>query len=205
MPGARPSASVRLSAFRRPRQGEAPPVAKLLDDLRGDHANMARLLELLERQLLVFERGDDPDYALIADILAYCQAHPDRYHHPKEDALLAALRARVPALADELATLPREHAELAEATRRFAAIAELVLRDQEMPRARFADAARAFVDLYRRHMEWEERVLFPRAADALGPADWQQVENQVRPLADPLFDGDAARFRQLRRALLEPS
>ena len=48
----------------------------------ADHVNFARLLDLLERQLAAFHAGEQPDYALMLDIVHYLRHYPDRFHHP---------------------------------------------------------------------------------------------------------------------------
>ena len=63
-----------------------------LHRLHDDHAIMGRLLNALDRQLDVFENGETPDYELIGGILDYCLQFPDRYHHPKEDAILERIK-----------------------------------------------------------------------------------------------------------------
>ena len=178
-------------------------MATLLDELRVDHVNMLRLLELLERQLAVFRRGDTPDYDLIAAVVDYCRTYPDRYHHPKEDALLEALREQAPTETAGLHVLTREHEELSGLTLRLAEVTDRVLQDLEVPRQQLDAAAREFIDAYRRHIAWEDAELLPRLDATLGGAELRQVERQLQAVADPLF-GDAGqeRFKVLRRQLL---
>jgi hemerythrin-like domain-containing protein len=33
---------------------------------------------------------EDPDFGLLHEILEYCLAYPDQYHHPKEDLNLCS-------------------------------------------------------------------------------------------------------------------
>jgi hemerythrin-like domain-containing protein len=58
--------------------------------------------------------------------------------------------------------------------------------------------ARRYIEYSRRHMEREERALFPLARQVLGDADWQWIDAHSPPVADPLF-GDAVheRYRML--------
>ena len=44
-------------------------MTKILDDLRGDHRNMARMLDLLGRELNTFKEGGRPDYDLVEMVL----------------------------------------------------------------------------------------------------------------------------------------
>ena len=59
-----------------------------------DHANFARLLDLLEAQLDLFHRGETPHYELMLDIMFYMTHYPDVLHHPKEDMAFTRIRER---------------------------------------------------------------------------------------------------------------
>ena len=69
-------------------------MSKILATLRDEHANMGRLLDVLDDQIAVFGRGETPDYEAIRSILAYMIDYSDRYHHPKEDLIYHRLRER---------------------------------------------------------------------------------------------------------------
>ncbi len=56
--------------------------------LRQEHADLARLLDMVEAQL----GGDGaPDFELLTGILDYFLTYPDQYHHPKEDLIYRTL------------------------------------------------------------------------------------------------------------------
>ena len=46
-------------------------MTQIVDRLRQEHAQMAVLLDVLERQLAVFKAGETPDYGTIHSILDY--------------------------------------------------------------------------------------------------------------------------------------
>ena len=75
-------------------------MVEMLRRLRQEHASMARLLDVLERQIAVFRDGEDTDYDIIEAIAGYCLTYPDLCHHPKEDLVYRALRAIDPEAAD---------------------------------------------------------------------------------------------------------
>ncbi len=174
-----------------------------LHRLHDDHAIMDRLLNALDRQLDVFENGETPDYELIGGILDYCLQFPDRYHHPKEDAILERIKATAPEAAEALSVIEAEHAELAALTKRLSEIVHQVLLDQEIPRHLFSEAGRAFSGLYRRHIDWEESHFLPRAEALLSEADWRAVDQAFATAPDPLGpDASESRYKRLREDLL---
>ena len=55
----------------------------IIDSLHEDHANLAKLLDALERQLGLFDQGETPDYDIVRGVVDYCLGYPDLYHHPR--------------------------------------------------------------------------------------------------------------------------
>jgi hypothetical protein len=64
----------------------------VMRSLREDHRNLAKLLDLLEREVKRFDEAGAVDYELMQSIVAYCLDYPDKVHHPREDRLLERLR-----------------------------------------------------------------------------------------------------------------
>lgn len=174
----------------------------IIQSLRDDHRNMTRVLDILERQLAVFESAGEPDYELIESIVEYCLDYPDLSHHPLEDLICQGLRdggQRGTEIADRLI---EEHRHLAELTRRFAAAVDQVLKNLEVPRENFSDVARSFIDTYRTHMAMEDKLFFPAALQALNGPAWAAIEAQAEERRDPLHRRQVEeRFRTLRREI----
>lgn len=178
-------------------------MARAVESLFQDHANMAKLLDALERQVALFERGEAPDYDVVQGILDYCLNYPDLYHHPKEDLILQRLRLRDPAAAEAIGDLHGEHRRLGALTRRFAAAVRGVLQDLEIPREAFGHIAREFLTLYREHMSLEERVFLPAAVRSLSAEDWDEIDARAGERRDPVFGPEGeARFAALRAKVL---
>jgi hemerythrin-like domain-containing protein len=63
---------------------------------------------------------------------------------------------------------------------------------------------RDFIAHERRHIEAEERALFPAAIRVLRPADWARIEARMSDARDPLFnDTVAQKFRALADKILQ--
>ncbi len=178
-------------------------MSNVIRALRREHADMARLLGALERQLDVFDQGARPDYDIVQGVIDYCLAYPDLYHHPKEDLVLERLRRRDPEAAAAIGELLPEHEALAELTRRLADAVESVLREAEVSREGMHELAREFLDFYRRHIAMEEGRFFPAALEVLSEQDWAEIEAQLGEREDPLFGGQPdQRFERLRQDVL---
>ncbi len=175
----------------------------VIDALYQDHANLAKLLDALERQLAVFDQGETPDYDIVQGVVDYCLNYPDLYHHPKEDLVLERLQAVDPVAAAGIGDLAAEHQDLANLTRRFADAVHAILQDIEVPRGPFDEAARRFLDAYREHMEKEEQAFLPAARRSLREADFADIEGRLSQREDPLFGARGeARLAALRQDIL---
>jgi hemerythrin-like domain-containing protein len=171
---------------------------EILDRLHREHADFARLLDLLERQLALFDRGD-ADYDTIGAILQYCIEYPDAVHHPKEDMIYAALRNTDPALAAEVGDLEEDHGNLAVMTRELAALVERILSEEPVDREEVHRLTRDFILRYRHHIAREELHVFPAARQVLSEKDWIALDGRLDGPDDPLFGEVVAEyFRALR-------
>ena len=137
-------------------------MARVLQQLLRDHANMAKLLDLLDAQLLLFDAGGSPDYNLIMDIMDYTSNFLDRCHHPTEDLVFRRLMRRDPGSRQVVETLLQDHQALAQLTYQIAEALTTVVLDADMPREQIAHLAWEYVDVNRRHMEKEEATVLPR-------------------------------------------
>ncbi len=162
-------------------------MTKILDELREDHWNMARLFDLLARELNTFKEGRRPDYDQVEDILEYCLHYPDLCHHPKEDLIFEKLQARDPATANIVGNLEQEHAKLTDLTWRVSSAVRNVLEDETLPRGCFLDVANDYLSFSRNHMQMEEVLFFPAALKTLAPEDWAELDDTWEMVEDPLF------------------
>ena len=159
----------------------------ILASLRLDHVNLTKLLDALERQIALFDLGEQPDYDIIGGIVDYCLTYPDLYHHPMEDLVLGKLRARAPDAAAEVGPLDRDHEELTDLTRRFAAAVHNILQGAEVSRDAIDSLARTFLKAYRGHMQKEDEVFFVAAEKHLNEQDWSEIARRLTERRDPLF------------------
>lgn len=171
--------------------------------LRSDHNNMSQLLDILDEQFQVLQSGERPDYEVITGIMEYCLTYPDLYHHPKEDLVFRALRARRPEAVETLGDLESLHAELGALTRRLAAAVRQIQEGAEMDRGAVVGLAKTFIDSYRHHIEMEETHFFPVAENHLIAEDWADIQRDLRVAEDPLFSAsEVGDLQDLRRKVL---
>ena len=163
-------------------------MTRMIELLRGEHRDIEQLLNVLEDELKVFDRRERPDYEVIQAIISYFQDYPDCCHHPKEDMIFDKLKARNPPAAKRIGDVEAEHRQETERLDRVARVVRNVLLDREIARQTFSDVMRDFIDHQRVHMVMEERTLFPAAANALRPEDWQEIDSKWNDKTETLFN-----------------
>ncbi len=149
---------------------------------------MALVLEVLDNIAVAARSGEDPDFELVEEIMHYMTVYPDAVHHPKEDLLYGELIKRTPEFTTELASIPREHHEIALLGRQLRDDAAASLAGAAVRRKNFLDDTSSYVQLLRKHMQWEEEDLFKRVDDTLGenaiPTNIEDYQN----IRDPLLE-----------------
>src|SRR4029077_1463175 len=136
-------------------------MVEIIEILRQEHRNIEKLLQVMEQELTVFNRGERPDYEAFGAIVEFFKNYPDSCHHPKEDIIYEKFRTRDPGRAASVADLEAEHREGAVRLRRVDRAIESVLNDQEFLRESIDRIVRDFIDNERKHIALEEEVVFP--------------------------------------------
>jgi hemerythrin-like domain-containing protein len=158
---------------------------------------------VLEHELELFDAGGRPDYEILESIIQYFQDYPESCHHPKEEMIFQKLQLGDPAAAKAFGDVEAEHEIEAARLRSFARAVASVLADQEFPRENFHLAVHDFIAHQRRHLEKEERLLFPAAIKALRREDWAEIDARLDAREDPLFNRVIEeKFRNLQKTIL---
>jgi hemerythrin-like domain-containing protein len=163
-------------------------MTKIIEILREEHRNIEELLLVLEQELNVFDRNEQPDYEILQAVISYFQDYPDCCHHPKEDMIFEKLKARDPVAAGGVGDLEAEHQNEGKRLQRVAQMIRSILTHHEVLRPTFDDIMRDFIEHERKHMEMEERVLFPAAVNALQPEDWAGIDAIWSEKKDTMFN-----------------
>jgi hemerythrin-like domain-containing protein len=179
-------------------------MVEIIEILRQEHRNIEKLLQVMEQELTVFDRGERPDYEVFVAIVEFFKNYPDSCHHPKEDMIYEKFRTRDPGRAASVADLEAEHREGAVRLRRVARAIESVLNDQELLRESVDRIVRDFIDSERKHIALEEEVVFPAIVDTLQPGDWADIALTLADRYGPPSEADfEEQFSTLRRDILE--
>jgi hemerythrin-like domain-containing protein len=178
-------------------------MSNIIQILLEEHRNIDKLLLVLERELDVFDRSEEPDYEIFQAVIQYFQDYPENCHHPKEDMVFEKLKARDAAAADRVGDAEADHRVETLRLRRLVEAVEDILAGREFLRQTFHDVVHEFIAHQRQHMDKEERLLFPAALKGLRPEDWADIDARLNDRKDPLFNGVIeTKFQALQRTIL---
>jgi hemerythrin-like domain-containing protein len=159
----------------------------VIDDLRQDHINISRVLDVLEQQLARLESGERPDYYLMTKSAEYIQEYPDIFHHPREDAMFAVYLEDHKEGREQIEALQKEHEELRALTVSLRETVECLFHGGVVGRDEVLDQITHFIDRQREHIGKEESEVFPMIKAALTAEQWGRIDAMVPVVADPVF------------------
>jgi hemerythrin-like domain-containing protein len=166
---------------------------------RAEHANFAKLMDLLESELDVFHEGESPNYELMLAIAYYMIHYPDTLHHPREDLAFEILAERDKGATALTRELSQQHARIRKDGEALVAELDGIVDGTIASRERVENAGRRYIENFRRHMQDEDIKVIPLAARLLRPADWSAINAKVRHIEDPIFGkGSEQRYAALR-------
>ena len=152
-----------------------------IEELLLEHGLHRRTLVVLERIAQAVERGGTFPRGDIAKVLGYLRGFIEEVHHGKEDTVVYPLVLELADddVAEEVGRLLWDHV----ATRDLLASLTMFAESsdpQEQERDGFCQMVRAYVQRMNRHMNLEERLLFP----AVRKLDPEQIAEIARGCAD---------------------
>jgi hemerythrin-like domain-containing protein len=173
-----------------------------LDRLYLDHDNAARVLTWMGAEFDRLRAGNEADFQLIGDAMAYVLDYAELFHHPNEDVMFDRLEARDASLAELLVELAREHVELAEQGAELRRVVSGAGRTSELDVDMVSNLGQAYTVSFHRHMEVEEGSVLPLMDQIFDSADWQAIARRLVHMDDPLFGRRmSSRFKALRTRL----
>ena len=171
-------------------------MAEAITILLREHANMVKVLAVLEAELEVFRETGKLDLDLLFTIIDYIETFPDTYHHPKEERyVFDVLAERDPEARPLIDELRGQHKDGLRMIADLRAAVESLSMELPMDKAEFQRLVANYVAFVYEHMRKEEMQLFPMAEKSLRPADWEAVDREFAENRDPIF---AVAFRHFQ-------
>ncbi len=132
-----------------------------INQLRRDHANMARLLYVLTLRQETLAQGERPDFHLIREVVDYILDYMTGFIKPLERLYSEHLPDRE--LEDDTVSrrLANEYESLRVQLNLLSTTVDMILMDAVVPMDRFADDLKAYIDAHRAYLRAEREELLP--------------------------------------------
>ena len=179
----------------------------ILAQLHEDHKRLVRVLYHLEQEAKAIAGLSPKKGCLetVLDILDYVQACPEVWHHPTEDIIYEALLQKDGVDTQLLADALNEHEVLVLLTENLHERIHQLLAGSGSGAARFAKAANDYVNHQLRHMEFEQKHLFPLMESRLDQKDWQQISATIKSQSSASKNARLQEFSAVYRNISESS
>jgi hemerythrin-like domain-containing protein len=158
-----------------------PPVGDVksmrpTDDLVNEHRVIERVLDILTIASNRFEKGQDVDPELFVGVVDFLKIFADKCHHTKEEKLLFVklIEKGVSGEVGPIAVLMREHQDGRAHVRSLDKLSKEKM--SKTTREGLVKSSRAYVDLLSKHIQKEDKVLYPLANQVLDEEDQKELE-----------------------------
>ncbi len=163
-------------------------MSEIIRQLHIDHANVSKLLDVLEQEIELFHDEGTPDYALMSDTMHYMVNYPDLIHHPTEDLIFEKLKDCDPDTSAEVDRLVAEHKVLADKSAQLLESLRCIENETTIvSREAMTTQCVDYISMLRKHMSTEEGQAFPRVNEILSDKDWQEIGTAIRIQEDLVF------------------
>jgi len=133
----------------------------MLNQLRLDHANMARMLHVLQLKHKTLEQGELPNFQLMREVTDYILAYMEGFTAPLERVFVERLEAKVPDQVSKIENMLGDYRELKPRLEKLSSDIDTVLMDIVVPMDRLADDLKAYLEAHRAYLRQEREALFP--------------------------------------------
>ena len=168
----------------------------MLTQLRQDHANMARMLHVLQLKQKSLAVGERPNFKLVREVVDYSLDYMEEFTVPLERVCSERLQALAPETQELTERLSSDYQALRKRLNRLSGDIDMILMDAVIPMDRFADDLKAYLDAHRTYLRDERELLFPLIRQHFDDRD-------LELLAQALPEGAAAKLERLQEAYPE--
>ncbi|MCE8020200.1 hypothetical protein HOP51_08770 [Halomonas sp. MCCC 1A11036] len=168
----------------------------MLTQLRQDHANMARLLHVLQLKQKALANGDRPNFQLVREVVDYILDYMEDFTVPLERVCSDRLQALAPECRAFTERLSSDYQALRQRLMRLSNDIDMILMDAVVPMDRFAEDLKAYLVAHRNYLRDERELLFPLIGEYFD-------DNDLEHLAQTLPEGAAAKLERLQEAYPE--
>ncbi|WP_016914484.1 hemerythrin domain-containing protein [Vreelandella stevensii] len=168
----------------------------MLNQLRLDHANMARMLHVLQLKHKTLAEGERPDFQLMREVVDYILSYMDGFAAPLERICVERLQAQATEHQPLMTQMADDYRELKPRLMRLSHDIDMILMDNILPMDRFADDLKSYLEAHRAYLRHEREGLFPLI-------DQHFTSDELEELRQALPEGAEKELERLQLAYPE--
>jgi hemerythrin-like domain-containing protein len=158
-----------------------------IEKLEAEHQNILKGISLLQEGADRLEKGDKVSADFFRKLIDFIRNYADKYHHAKEEDILFVRmeKAGFPTSGGPVGVMLFEHDQGRGFVSKMADAVEEYGSGENSVVSTIVENAQGYVYLLRQHIEKEDKVLYPMAANALGDpgveamqGDFDRVEKE---------------------------
>ncbi|EHJ93126.1 hemerythrin domain-containing protein [Vreelandella boliviensis] len=151
----------------------------MLNQLRLDHANMARMLHVLQLKQKTLVQGERPNFQLMREVVDYILSYMDGFAAPLERVCVERLQTKAPEHLELTEQMANDYRELKPRLQRLSNDIDMVLMDNIIPMDRFADDLKAYLEAHRAYLRHEREGLFPLIDEHFSQEDMEELRQAL--------------------------
>ncbi|GEN28234.1 hypothetical protein HVA01_18800 [Halovibrio variabilis] len=151
----------------------------MLNQLRLDHANMARMLHVLQLKQKTLALGERPNFQLMREVVDYILTYMEKFATPLERICVERLQEKAPEHLDLPEQMANDYRELKPRLQRLANDIDMILMDNVLPMDRFADDLKAYLEAHRAYLRHEREELFPLIDKHFSQDDMEELRQAL--------------------------
>jgi len=151
----------------------------MLNQLRLDHANMARMLHVLQLKHKTLANGERPDFQLMREVVDYILSYMDGFATPLERICVERLKTQAPEHLPLMEQMASDYRELKPRLMRLSQDIDMILMDNILPMDRFADDLKAYLEAHRGYLRHEREGLFPLIDKYFSEEDMEELRQAL--------------------------
>lgn len=133
----------------------------MLNQLRLDHANMARMLHVLQLKLRTLDQGERPNFKLMREVVDYILSYMDDFATPLEKICVERLEEKAPEDLPFMEKMAEDYRQLKPSLAQLSDDIDMILMDNVLPMDRFTQDLSTYLEAHRTYLRHERERLFP--------------------------------------------
>ncbi|PRY66459.1 hemerythrin-like domain-containing protein [Vreelandella songnenensis] len=147
----------------------------MLNQLRLDHANMARMLHVLQLKQKTLVQGERPNFQLMREVVDYILAYMEGFAAPLERICVERLESRASEHLPLMEKMASDYLELKPRLQLLSDNIDTILMDNVLPMDRFAEDLKDYLEAHRAYLRQEREGLFPLIDEYFSQEDMQEL------------------------------